>query len=168
MIRTTPTAGLAALAAAVTVATGGCSSSSGIGVSVSERHVFNQEASYITAALNAAGINAKPIFDTPDPIVEYCVDSAGTIEQSCITMSRSTTLHNLTAARMAELTAAILAYWKRSGYGQISTAPDGIAAGAVPPGDIYELTVGSVGDGYQVAVAVASVPNDHAFPTTLP
>lgn len=168
MIRNSPTARLAALTAAMAIAVAGCSSSSGNGAKVSERQVYDQEGSYVTAALNAAGVNAKPTYETPDPIVEYCADSAGTIEQGCVTMTRSTTLHNLTTSQMAALTAAIVAYWKRSGYGQLGSAPNGISAGAVSPGNIYQLSVSAVGGGYQIAAAVASVTNDHTFPTTSP
>lgn len=69
---------------------------------------------------------------------------------------------------MITITAAITAYWKRSGYGQLGSAPDGISAGAVPPGDIYELSVSAEGNGNQISAAGASVTNDHTFPTTAP
>ena len=168
MIRNLSGARLTVLAGALLWAIVGCGSSSGRSAGVSERQVYNQEGAYIAAALNAAGISTKPTYDTPDPTIEYCTDGVGAIDQGCVNMARSTTLRGLTTPQMIAMTAVVAAYWKHSGYGQLSSAPDGLATGAVPPGKIYELSASATGDGYQIPVTVASVTNTHTFPTTAP
>ena len=158
----------ACLMATITVVVAGCSSTPSYNSNISEKQAYSQEGDYIVAALKAAGVVTAPAYDAPNPVVQYCIDGAGHIEQGCVNVARSLTIHGLATTRAAQLTSAIASYWKRSGYGQLSSSRDGMSASAVPPGNAYELSVGMAGSGYQVTASVPALTNDHTFSVNSP